>query len=120
MALIFVLSSIPKLPTVRAPFDVHNVAHVVAFAVLCGLMERAFFHQSRYLSLQRNSLAAAFVFACVYGIVDEIHQVYVPGRHSDINDVIADSLGAMLMILWLRLRFGGFRRPSSREDEKAV
>jgi hypothetical protein len=42
----------------------------------------------------------------VYGMLDEFHQYFVPGRHSDVLDVLADIigglLGAGLMFLLLR------------------
>ncbi len=117
MALIFVLSSTPKLPQVQAFFDVNTLAHIVFFAILCGLGERAFFFQDWNMWLRSNSFKAAFVLTCVYGIMDEIHQRYVPGRLSDINDVIADSFGALLVLVWLRLRFGGFRRTYKEPQE---
>ena len=34
--------------------------------------------------------------ASLYGITDEWHQYYVPGRFSDVMDWIADTLGAAL------------------------
>ncbi|HWP82832.1 MAG TPA: VanZ family protein [Bacteroidota bacterium] len=115
MAFIFMLSSIPKLPTFRAPFDVQTLAHVVFFAVLCFLAERALYYQHAYPSLRLNSLWAAFVLTCIYGILDEIHQLYVPGRWADIYDVVADSMGAAIAVAWLRTRFRGFRRPTEKE-----
>ncbi len=36
----------------------------------------------------------AILFASLYGVSDEIHQYFVPGRESSIGDVIADFVGA--------------------------
>ncbi|MGB5540538.1 MAG: VanZ family protein, partial [Gammaproteobacteria bacterium] len=42
----------------------------------------------------------------LYGVLDEIHQYFVPGRQADVLDVLADVsgglLGAGLMFLLLR------------------
>jgi VanZ family protein len=44
----------------------------------------------------------AFVLTTLYGITDEIHQLYVPGRHGQPADVLFDAAGALAMILLIR------------------
>ncbi|WP_138120885.1 VanZ family protein [Bathymodiolus heckerae thiotrophic gill symbiont] len=41
---------------------------------------------------------SSLVFCSVYGMLDEWHQSFVPGRMSDINDWLADTVGAMLFL----------------------
>jgi VanZ family protein len=112
MVFIYVMSSIPKLPHVPLFFDANTVAHALVFGVLFLLGERAFFYQHRSPILKRNSFWAAFALTCVYGILDEIHQSFVPGRTPDAMDVLADATGAIVMMLVLRLRLGAFSRPT--------
>lgn len=38
--------------------------------------------------------------ALVYGILDEFHQSNIKGRSSEVNDVIADVFGAVLVVLF--------------------
>lgn len=88
--LIFVLSSRPALPGLGIP-HADKVAHVGIFALLSA-------------TLYRSSLASgvpypglvAFVVAALYGVADEWHQAYVPGRTQDVLDVLADSVGALI------------------------
>ncbi|MBR4011522.1 MAG: VanZ family protein, partial [Spirochaetaceae bacterium] len=35
------------------------------------------------------------IIVSIYGIIDEIHQSFTPGRSSTISDWIADTLGAL-------------------------
>lgn len=54
-----------------------------------------------YLSLnrsgmRRNIFLAAVIFSTVYGVTDEFHQYFVPGRDSSIADAIANFTGAVL------------------------
>jgi VanZ family protein len=101
---IFVLSSDPKLPTLlRVPEGTDKIAHAFLFFVLCWLSWRAFFHQSYFPLLKRYALLGAFIFTVVYGLLDEFHQRFVPGRASDIYDVMADTGGALLyaVIAWM-------------------
>ena len=44
----------------------------------------------------------AWLLASLYGIRDEIHQSFVPGRSADVWDVLANSMGAALAILFVR------------------
>jgi VanZ family protein len=46
----------------------------------------------------------AVIVVTVYGVLDEFHQHFVPGRTPDIYDVMADAAGAMLGV-WLLYRF---------------
>ena len=51
----------------------------------------------------------AIMFSGLYGVSDEIHQYFVPGRESSIGDVTADFIGAAIFqsrhILKLKLGF---------------
>jgi VanZ family protein len=44
----------------------------------------------------RHVLLLSFLVASLYGITDEIHQYYVPGRVASIGDIAADCIGAFL------------------------
>jgi len=43
---------------------------------------------------------AAFAIVQLYGILDEIHQIWIPDRSCYLGDVVADGLGAALGV-WL-------------------
>ncbi len=44
--------------------------------------------------------------AVAFGVTDEVHQSFVPGRNADLMDLVADalgaSLGAVVAALWGR------------------
>lgn len=54
--------------------------------------------------------AALVVLVCIgYGVSDELHQLFIPGREASVADVFADFLGAAALVsLW-------FRQQSQRE-----
>jgi VanZ family protein len=102
MTLIFVLSAQSRLIEIEDAADekiFYKTAHLVAYAVLAWLWWRA-------LAPQRQTawsvLWPAFVLTVLYGISDEIHQLFVPGRHGQIADVLFDAAGAWAMILLIR------------------
>jgi VanZ family protein len=59
----------------------------------------------------------AFIFSVVYGVLDEYHQKFVPGRTADVYDLLADTGGALLFIAvaWMLKRddYEGGEHPGS-------
>jgi len=101
MALIFAASSIPNLR--RLPGGVSDKSgHSIGYAMLAGVLLRAFAGgRLRGVTWTRGLLA--IVLATGYGITDEFHQLFVPGRSADRYDVLADCIGATLGVAlgWL-------------------
>ncbi|HSH41142.1 MAG TPA: VanZ family protein, partial [Arenicellales bacterium] len=52
----------------------------------------------------------ALGLAVLYGISDEWHQSFVPGREPDVLDVLADGVGAAVGILLLHMLVRGLSR----------
>ena len=92
---IFILSSIPQLNPPDLGFEIQDkFYHFVFYAVFGYLMARSFFLLKFSQTFHRYYLVLAIVFSAVYGLSDEIHQYYVPGRFCSLGDFIADGLGA--------------------------
>jgi VanZ family protein len=77
-----------------------------------GVLSVLFFISLRKSAPGYNIKAAAVVaiiFSGFYGISDEVHQYFVPGRESSIGDVTANFIGAVVFqsihILKLKLGF---------------
>lgn len=47
----------------------------------------------------RRERLLAWGLALLYGITDEIHQSFVPGRHPSAVDIVVDGIGAALAVL---------------------
>lgn len=104
MGLIFYLSSRSDLPTPNGlSAEVEAIlGHLTMYAVLAALVANAL-ADSGISSVRR--LIYAFVFAVLYGVSDELHQSFVPGRNPDIFDLMVDGVGACLgLIAWLLLQ----------------
>jgi VanZ family protein len=92
MAVIFGASSIHDVGTL--PGNVSDkTAHFAGYALLSVLALRAW-AGGRLAGISWRTALAAIIFASLYGVSDEIHQVFVPGRSSDIADAAADAFGA--------------------------
>ena len=91
---IFILSSIPGDELPDEPFDMFDkLVHAVIFGVLCLLIYRAFQFQNFNRFLKEFSILVAFMFIIAYGILDEYHQKFIPGRYPDPADALADVIG---------------------------
>jgi VanZ family protein len=92
---IFGLSSIPgqSLPAVSA-LKYDKVIHAAVYAILGGLFFAAL-RRTSSLSTARV-VAVAALAALAYGLTDEFHQIFVPGRSAELYDALADGLGGWL------------------------
>jgi VanZ family protein len=102
MALIFVMSSRSTLIEIENDTDeklFYKTAHFVAYAILAWLWWRVLASQRQ---CDWGVLLGAVVLTALYGISDEIHQLFVPGRHGRLADVFFDTAGALAMILLIR------------------
>ena len=83
------LSQFLEKLNIAIPFD--KVAHFGAYGIL-GI--------TAYVAWPKSPVKAVAV--CVaYGLSDEIHQMFVPGRSCDPWDWLADSLGALVAVVLL-------------------
>lgn len=95
MALIWTLSSLssPDLPINEFPFRDKGL-HATEYAVLAFLVTHASLRT--WPDRGRARIAAvALLVTCAWGVLDEIHQAFVPGRSSDVADLAADLVGAV-------------------------
>ncbi|MGB5872722.1 MAG: VanZ family protein [Bacteroidota bacterium] len=115
--LIFSSSSIPSLaPTFPKDAPVDKLIHFVVFFVLAWLVYRALAHQSRFTLLQNNAKIFTIITGIAYGVFDEVHQLFVRGRTSELLDVTADAAGVIgfVLVAWLLERRG--RSPDAGAD----
>src|SRR5262249_1673509 len=93
---IFLLSSIPgaSMPPLPAVLSYDKVLHALVYSVLGALFLLAL-RQASSLTTPRLVLAAG-LFALGYGLTDEFHQLFVPGRSADLYDALADGIGGVL------------------------
>ncbi|MFA7387184.1 MAG: VanZ family protein [Thiohalobacteraceae bacterium] len=95
MATLFVLSS-QSTPELDLGFSGQDkLLHLGAYGLLglfcIGALPR---HADGGYSLRQVALAAAV--AALYGLSDEWHQSFVPGRSADLLDLVADAAGGLL------------------------
>ena len=94
--LIFVLSAQPDLQLAHEPlldFILHKAGHLAVYAILAALIAWALDVPG---AARSRTWTVAVVACLVYAATDEVHQGFVPGRHSTPVDVAIDMFGALL------------------------
>ena len=72
-----------------------KVLHAVEYGILSLLYYRAF-RWAAGPAVARQAVVLAIVTASVFGLTDELHQLFVPFRESSWQDWLADTVGATL------------------------
>jgi VanZ family protein len=73
--------------------------HFLAYFVLSVLLFLTLLFQEKFdLSLSRIAIYT-FLISTVYGVLDEVHQMFIPGRSAEFLDWVADSIGGGLGVL---------------------
>jgi len=98
---IFIATSIPGevLPETGVG---DKLEHLVAYFILSIFLSLLFLFQNRYSTLKEYFLLSAFLISFLYGSIDEIHQLFIPGRSCDILDLTADTIGVLagIILVW--------------------
>jgi len=102
--LIVLASSRSNLPSLRLD---DKLLHFAEYAVLAFLVNRAICLLRAGIA-PRTAAVVAVVLATAFGVTDELHQRFVPGRDASVFDLLADFLGsiagAMAYAAWAELR----------------
>ncbi len=93
MGLIFWSSSRDRPEVLSSAPD--YLLHGAAYAGLAVLSVRAL-AKRLFSGLRSRHLAGGIAIAALFGVSDEWHQLYVPGRDGSLLDVLADTVGAGL------------------------
>ncbi len=91
--IIFGASSVPgnRLPHL---FFADHILHLVEYMILGTLL--AWWRSSTLKVHSPLIVVQATIFASLYGLTDEFHQFFVPGRSPDPADWVADTVGAFI------------------------
>lgn len=106
-AIIFALSSRSTLPTDLGG-GLDKVAHFGAYAILGALLAHGAIAWGR-------GIGWPLLLGIAYAASDEFHQSFVPGRHSDVADWLADALGVVAGCLFM-YRYRALRDRASAEE----
>ncbi|HSD63040.1 MAG TPA: VanZ family protein [Ignavibacteriaceae bacterium] len=86
------------LPSKDLP-DTHvsdKIEHFTAYFILAVLLNFAMMFQNKYPGLRRKAWLFTLIIILTYAGLDELHQLFIPGRDCEVLDWVADSSGVLL------------------------
>jgi VanZ family protein len=94
MGLLFVASSLSSIPSPPGGLtDKHE--HFFFYGILAGLTLRAL-AKGEWRHVTLGAVLGAILISSAYGVSDEWHQRFVPGRDYELLDMAADAIGSTL------------------------
>ena len=96
IVIIFFFSSLVIVPGPKFFNNQDKVLHFLAFFALGYTLFRIFSYRS--IPFFKGAILV-IVLTSLYGLSDEIHQLYVPNREFDWYDLLADFLGSFVSVL---------------------
>ena len=113
MIAIWVMSSLPhnaviELPNSKVDVFLKESLHLVEFAILYVLFIIPLAISGK-LTLKTSMIVS--IISASYGVIDEIHQYFVPYRSATLIDVVKDWIG--VIAAWAHVRYHYFHRKKS-------
>ena len=82
-------------------YNLDKIVHFVEYGILCGLLTRAFYNSGSHRVLVRSLLLSLGISLFIAGI-DEMYQLYIPGRSASFYDFTADVIGIVCALVVFR------------------
>lgn len=100
--ILFVATTLPS----RDLPDTHvsdKVEHFTAYFILAVILNLAMMFQNKYTLFKRKAWLFTALIIMSYAALDEIHQLFIPGRDCEILDWVSDSSGVLLGLGLVRI-----------------
>lgn len=100
--IIFIATTIP-VDTMPKLFNAQDkIEHFTAYFILEILLAFTFHFQNKNETVKRNPIFFSILVLIIYAAFDEIHQYFIPGRYADVLDWVADVIGGLLAIIFVK------------------
>lgn len=97
MAAIFYASSMSDIPGPVGYWFSDTILHMACYGGFALFVLRAL-ARGKWTGVTVGMAIAAWLLATLYGASDEWHQIYVPGRSSELRDLVNDAAGALAAV----------------------
>jgi len=112
--ILFTLTTLPaqSVPSVGVS---DKIEHLLAYLVLSILLYLTLLFQKKSVLLKNYAMLFTSLIVFAYGVLDEVHQLMIPGRSCELLDFLADILGGIIGIIIIKilLRFYKFQESTA-------
>lgn len=93
--ILFTATSLPAYDLPKLGIS-DKINHLLAYFLLAILLNLTLMYQRKSRFLFEKAALVTIIICLLYGALDEIHQMFIPGRFAEILDWVADASGAIL------------------------
>ena len=97
--ILFILTSLPTGLAIETKDISDKFLHFGAYGLLSILLYLNLYFQDKIKILNKFPATFTVLIASIYGLLDEIHQMFVPGRSAEFLDWLADFSGSLVAVL---------------------
>ena len=97
LVIFFVPTFFLSKTTIIIPLHLDKAVHVIEFFIFGYLMNRALYYGARIPGKKRTFILMLGI-ALFIGAIDELYQIYIPGRVASLYDFSADVAGALCSV----------------------
>ncbi len=85
-------SIVPSQVYILSSWDI--ILHLIEYSILSFFVYLAFKNTN---SLSSNKAIYTIIFIVIFAVLDEIHQISIPGRFFSIHDILSDSFASIVV-----------------------
>ena len=100
--LILTLTSLPGMDVPNVPIN-DKIEHLLAYGGLGFLLNLSLRIQNKFTLVKKYPAWFSVLIVSTYGALDELHQLFIPGRSCDILDWTADTIGVIIGVTIMTL-----------------
>lgn len=112
--ILFIATTLPSTPYVEVLEISDKLKHLSAYMILAILLSLNLHFQEKWKSPSKFYLSYTFIICITYGVLDEIHQIFVPNRTGEFLDWVADLTGTLIGILIISIFIKLIRNKSAQ------
>ncbi len=94
---LFIATSIPSKALPKIAIS-DKFEHLFAYLILGFFLYSAFKLQNKVHRIKEYAFLSAVFIISFYGLLDELHQILIPGRYCEVLDWVADFAGGLIGI----------------------
>ena len=96
-----VLSSLPQSTEIKSN-GVDKYYHLGAYGFLSFIVYFTLTFQNRISLFKRYSASFTLLLTSIFGMLNELHQLFIPSRTFNKFDLLANILGSLLMVIVIK------------------
>jgi len=100
--LLVVLTSLPGNPASKSN-QLDKLYHIAAYGLLSFILYFVIYYQNKIKLFKKYPAAFTILFATLFGMINEFHQIFIPTRTFNKYDLLANLIGIILTIVIIKI-----------------